>query len=525
MQLQIFTDDFEVCNVLGSKATLHKICGVYLSILNIPQKYRSKLDNIHLICLCNSDDLKTRYTDFNDVWRLIVHEISQLEKGIVINGVKIRGTIANLCFDNLGANSSLGFVESFNSTNMCRICLCDKPQWKTLCTEDSSKLRSKQNYEEALKIIADSHDVDYKLTKGVKMHCELNELTYFDIFDNMSVDITHDLDEGVLRYFVHHLFSSLMTAGILSGRQIKERIECHNYGSLNTKNIPSSPHFDKMNLNQTASQMLCLFRNLPFIFFEERSNKKMENVWISLKSLLKITQIVYSPEIDESDLEDLSENIEVHLENTEDKKAKHHLLTHYPTIMRKMGPLLYMRTIRYEGKHKPFKNDAHRTNNFINLNKTLAINHQQYMAGVSNSYSDNVAHGKMEVIDDSTLEKIKQNENEQLDLKSHIYETTWIGYNHFNYRSGLIIFNGTNLMEIEKILVIENEYVFLCNRLFITGFDDFLNSLKVTSTITLPELVKFQTLKTKRLFEKLKFNNEYYILADTLELKSLYSKL
>lgn len=78
LQIEIATDDFEVCDALGSKSTLHKICGVYFSIKNIPPEYRSKLNNILITALCNSDDLKTKYTDFNDIWRVVVRDLSQL---------------------------------------------------------------------------------------------------------------------------------------------------------------------------------------------------------------------------------------------------------------------------------------------------------------------------------------------------------------------------------------------------------------------------------------------------------------
>lgn len=57
LQIQIFIDDFEPCNPLGSKATIHKICGVYFVVRNMP--YNSKLSSIYLIALCNTDDIKT----------------------------------------------------------------------------------------------------------------------------------------------------------------------------------------------------------------------------------------------------------------------------------------------------------------------------------------------------------------------------------------------------------------------------------------------------------------------------------
>lgn len=71
LQLQIASDDFEICNPLGSKANRHKICAVYFTIQNLPRQFLSKVKNIYLICLCNSDDLKTKSTDFNNIWQSV----------------------------------------------------------------------------------------------------------------------------------------------------------------------------------------------------------------------------------------------------------------------------------------------------------------------------------------------------------------------------------------------------------------------------------------------------------------------
>lgn len=43
IQIQIAMDDYEPCNALQSKSGRHKICAVYFTIHNMPQKYSSKL--------------------------------------------------------------------------------------------------------------------------------------------------------------------------------------------------------------------------------------------------------------------------------------------------------------------------------------------------------------------------------------------------------------------------------------------------------------------------------------------------
>lgn len=126
LQIQLATDEFEVCNPLGSKATLHKCCAIYLVFPNMPRT--SNLKNIYLVCLCNGNDLKTKQTDFNDLWKVIVKEIKYLEEfGINVNdNLNVKCTLVNVSFDNLGANQSLGLAEGFNSNYYCRICECSK---------------------------------------------------------------------------------------------------------------------------------------------------------------------------------------------------------------------------------------------------------------------------------------------------------------------------------------------------------------------------------------------------------------
>lgn len=59
-----------------------------------------------------------------------------------------------------------------------------------------------------------------------------------------------------------------------------------------------------------------------------------------------------------------------------------------------MGPLKTMSMMRIESKHKFFTDRAKRTNNFINIAKTLANDHQEYISTQSSSYEDVISHSK-----------------------------------------------------------------------------------------------------------------------------------
>lgn len=147
-------------------------------------------NNIYLICLCNSNDLKSKETDFNNIWSLIVEDIGYLENvGIDIgNNVNVKGTLSYLSYDNLGGNSSLGLIESFQAFFYCRICELAKEKCQHSSKVDPKLLRNKKTYMEPIAIVDAFEKVNFSQTKGIKRFCVLNDLKYFHFTENISVD-------------------------------------------------------------------------------------------------------------------------------------------------------------------------------------------------------------------------------------------------------------------------------------------------------------------------------------------------
>lgn len=155
MQIQIFTDDFEPCNPLQSKAGVHKMCAVYFVVKNFPRRFLSRLDYIQLVCLCHSDDInKSTQADFNNVWQLIVEDMCKLEtEGIQVGSKTLKAAICYPSFDNLGAIISLGFAGSFTAGYYCRFCECDSNECSYVAHEIESKIRTEEKYAMRLEII------------------------------------------------------------------------------------------------------------------------------------------------------------------------------------------------------------------------------------------------------------------------------------------------------------------------------------------------------------------------------------
>lgn len=59
LRIQLYSDEFEVANPLGSKKLLHQVSAFYFTLGNIPPKHRSVLRHIHLLTLVKHGLVKT----------------------------------------------------------------------------------------------------------------------------------------------------------------------------------------------------------------------------------------------------------------------------------------------------------------------------------------------------------------------------------------------------------------------------------------------------------------------------------
>lgn len=525
LQIQIGTDDFEICNPLGSKSKLHKITAFYFTIRNVPQKYRSKLNNIYLLLLCNSDDLKTKYTDVNDVLRPIVREVKYLEEtGIRVGETDLLGTLSNLSYDNLGANFTLCLNECFSaSPPFCRMCVCTRDEAQRLCVETPSKIRNREMYQHQLEIIAASEKVNLTETQGVKRYCVLNDLKHFNIFENFSVDIMHDLNEGCIPFLLKHTFNYCIKNKILTEENLVQKFQFYDYGFLNLDQTPSVINLSKHNLNQNASQAKCLFLHVPFVLFTEQQTTTLKSIWKCVESLLIIVQISYSSEIREADLTALNENIRIHLESLQEVfgvtlLAKHHFLTHYVRVIRLMGSLVPMSMIRYEAEHKILKRIARTANNFKNITKTIANMHQQATVTVVDSYEDHHSNGLKTSLPQDYIDTHCSLLIDYFELESEIHEFKWVKYNEWKYKKGLSVFFDKVLCEINRILLKENRFLFIVKKFQVLSFFNCLNSVQIKELYPNVFLtVEFSQLEHQKVYEKKILNGKFYLIIDTLE--------
>lgn len=378
LQIQLYFDDLETTNPLGSKTKVHKLGAVYFCLRNLPPRFNSSLKNIHLCLLFNSIDkevygLSTIFKPLLDDIRLL--ETRGLEVQIDGLSTLLYGTLCLFTADNLACHSLGGYFESFAANMFCHTCLIDKQNAQHIFDDDHLELRNRDNYNEHVQL-------NNPTLTGIKENSCLNSLNHFHITESVCGDVMHDVLEGVarlelklmLRHFIYE-------ENFFTLEQLNDRIAGFDYGITNGKNKPSAiVNLRTGEIRQTASQMWCLLLFLPFFIgdFIDEGNEH----WKLFLLLREICDIIFAPVVSKGLAILLKQLIIDHhslfklLYPDRPLIPKHHFMIHYWRMMIYFGPLSKLWCMRFEGKHAPLKRQAHVVCNFVNISKTLSTKHQ-----------------------------------------------------------------------------------------------------------------------------------------------------
>lgn len=337
----------------------------------------SKLENIFLVQLHKYEDHKLLGN--NKIFINVINEIRELvSHGIVINkNDKEKRVFFKLCYivgDNLGLNTILGFSKNFNQSYCCRICVATKEQIQNMTLENSQILRTVDNYSEH----ASKHSF------GVIEKCIFNDIPGYHVINNASVDPMHDILEGICRYDMAKVLSNLIDKYKFFTIEILNERICTVSSSRDKNVTPVLKHeaIKNKKIILTASEMHYLVNNL--VIFVGDLVPIGNPTWKLYLMMRQITNIVLfdiiSNEIIDVFSSTVSQYLKLYLELFEGKlRIKHHNLLHYGQLMRKFGPLKHMSSIRFEGKHKMFKNNSKVVTSRKNPSYTFAVRHQLYL--------------------------------------------------------------------------------------------------------------------------------------------------
>lgn len=485
--LVLYEDDFEISNPLGTKTGTYKLGGVYISIPCLSPKYVSSLNCIFALAFYHSSD---RLAFGNHmIFEPVIKQLNLLSVvGITVDTDVYKGVIkfhvAAITGDNLGLHSILGFVENFRANYACRICLADKTALNSLLFEDTSLLRTSENYEQQLM------QKDTSMT-GIKDRCIWFRLDGFTLFEHTAVDVLHDFLEGTCRYTMHFLITELIFKRKIVGLQIlQNKLRSFDYGpDSDSKPIDALVLCGSaISLKTTASEMITLVRYFALLIGHYVPEEC--ELWQLFLSLRKLLEKLLNTRLTEGNIVQIQYLIAAHNELYKDLskstlKPKHHYMTHYGSMIKKFGPLTQTWTMRFEARHKIGKLAARCSANRRNVCKTIAIKNQlilNHIFLINEPFTDFSCGARRDLsLDDkqSILEKIDSLQDDIL------YSTVWVKKLGNIFRKNDIVTTSLYLdlpvfAKIELIVVTAKEDVYFKVSLFDTlCFDAHVHAFEV----------------------------------------------
>jgi hypothetical protein len=489
-----FYDDIEVANPLGSHATIHKLGAKYTIVKGFKPWHNSRLENILLNTLVYAAD-RTAYTN-SAAFDAYITEMHQLEsRGFKLDidgkSYTVFVVLVQVTGDNLGLNGVLGFVESFSAGYPCRLCKLHRDDFSTQIMECDNLLRNRESY---------AIDIEQRnpSESGIKEECCYNKIGSYHVCENVYCDIMHDLFEGVCRYVLQKLLKYfIFDKKFFSYTTLATRMKFFKFDHSSVPSCPSERTIKEESFHMGAIEMLNVVLGLPLIigsFVPE--GDKCWNVFLLLRQVVLISMGL-SFSLDELKYmgtvvaEFIHEYCIVFQSNA---TIKFHNLTHYPSIIRSLGPMYNMWCMRCEAKHAKLKKVAVSSGCFKNVCKTAAVRHQMCLADrlvsqkgldddeVTVTRCDNIM--LCDLLDGEMLSSVLGNYG----LYREIFRCNQCSFNGTEYNVGDIIITGADdlmpvFVQITHVFLNDAlELMLVCKTLLTVAYNAHYQAYQVSET-------------------------------------------
>jgi len=384
LRLHFYVDEFEVCNPIGAKRGRHKVLAIYYTIGNLDSKHLSQLKYINLCLLVRYVYVRKYDPNMCKIFEPIVNELNLLsvdgftvKKGDV--STKYLAALATVSGDNLSVHHVAGFQTHFNSGRVCRHCMVSYSEMSESFDAEHFVIRNRAAHD--CHLTASSENTANNNLHGVHHECPLAKLDYFDVCSSFPPDIMHDLLEGVIPKTLQKIISRIMHDKKIALAAINARLNQVSRGTSDRPNeFNPRNFFTNGTIVGSASQKWRLFLLLPQILgpYVESGN----NIWEIYILLREITDMVFAPSVQKSQLSYLKGVIELFLSSyktlfgAETLTPKFHYLVHYDRMISMFGPLRHLWCMRFEAKHQYFKRVIASVGNYTNVTVTMAKRHQ-----------------------------------------------------------------------------------------------------------------------------------------------------
>lgn len=393
LQIIPYYDELEIVNPIGSYVKKHKLGCLFFFLGNIRPQFRSSLKAIHLVAVARSQDID--HYGLDTFLLPLVEDMKVLYCdgiNVMLGGVErvLYGGVLAFLADTLAAHALGGFKESMSfALRICRSCMVTTPQIKECFLESSCVLRSPDTHFKQCSLLCGPLRDHYSTSYGINRLSILEELPGFSVVNGLPHDIMHDLYEGVVPYELKFLLRHCVDERYFTIDQLNDRMERYDFSSDKPVAIdPKVVNNPTSKIRQSASQMMCLARELPFLIGDTIPDD--DEHWYGFVLLLKICSISLSPLCTHDTVAYLRVLIEEklflfqHLYPGENMIPKQHYMIHYPAQIERLGPLINSWNMRQEAKLS-FVKRLSRHSNYKNVCKTVAKKHQFWVCHLSHS--------------------------------------------------------------------------------------------------------------------------------------------
>ncbi|KAJ8672423.1 hypothetical protein QAD02_003682 [Eretmocerus hayati] len=336
--------------------------------------------------------------------------------------------------------------------------------------EDVSLLRTVEKYEEDISLEKSVQET------GLQGECIFNELDDYHVIPYASVDVMHDVFEGICHYVMAQVVLYLVSLkGCFSIDYLNFRMENFNFG-FKSSNVPPMISYEYVKTNNrfkmSASEMLFFVRY--FAIFVGKVAPVDSLFWKLYLLLREIVQLLTSPIVTHLMLASLealiSELLALYVSLVGPLKPKFHLLLHYIRIIRQTGPIIKISSMRFEAFHQIIKKCIEYSNCHINTLKTIGIRLQLNFTNLSTMKYEQVfkSYGKEEI---GTLANslfsgyVKKREVQSVTLNGITYAENSIIV--FDFSPHGIIFGV-----VKNVFDVDNEIIFQYQPLKPCGFHE-----------------------------------------------------
>ena len=546
----LYHDEIDVCNPLGSHATIHKLDMYYYTLANLSPVYRSKHSAVRLLAIANSKLVK-KY-GIEQIMQPIIADVLYLNDGYdldvpghdLIFGRAFMSTGTPCLLDTLGQNFLGGFKEGVGGAfQKCRVCYCTFEEMQEKYLEENFTLRTNEQYENQCTTIENAPTKEARenlsIAFGINKRSCLCQLPSLDITKQMPQDIMHVILEGSVQYELNLVLNKLHSENCFNLEQLNASISNHDYSfnEISSKPPPMRKAVftgeETYKIKYNAAQSKTFLKLFPFIMHPFIG--KDDPLYLFVIELIAITSLVFAPVITSDGIDDLELKISVHLRKFKqlfpDKNIipKQHYTLHFPTSIRTIGPMIRASCFSFEAAHNFYKILA-RKQNFKNICLSLAKRIQMLDAcNFGDAASNPSAHPLFKTEKKyGVLKKIDDQETASLRISltlhgllpgihiTNAYKVSWMMRYGTRYKKDdlVIISVANNLPVFGKINVIwcVYDYVYFEVTLSTTiAFVHEMQSFKIDFLPTRKSIVASENLVDYNAYHAICLNNEFFV--------------